>query len=239
MGKGHAASTGVYRHDRQAGFLLVEVLATMTISALLLAALFSITSMTLRASARIERQTQQIEMRIRLLSALAREIQRAVPARWAGRNAGFIFMGDRQRVAFATELPSPGGATETVAVFIDGAKAITRRVAIVDPAASSFAELAIGRPEPLSNGELRLAFAYFARLADGREALVETWPDARQYPVAVQVMLSDRAGERSTMRVRLNVDAEPGCDFPDSGRCSLRAAKTQNIASSVAIGGGG
>jgi type II secretory pathway pseudopilin PulG len=213
------------RGNGQDGFLLVEVLATMTISALLLAALFSITSMTMRISSRIERQTEQIEDRTRLLAALSREVARATPVRWAGKNGAFVFSGNQRSLAFAAEFPSPNGGSEVKAVFIDSSGAITRRIAEIGPAAASFDGITIGQVEAMSDGRYKLAFAYFARLGDGREALVETWPDASQFPVAIRITLSGADGTMSSTRLKFAVDAEPGCGFPDTGRCSLRPIK--------------
>lgn len=239
MGVSWAGSRPSDRGNGRDGFLLVEVLATMTISALLLAALFSITSLTMRISGRVERQAEQIEDRTRLLAALSREVARAMPVRWAGKNGGFIFRGDQRSVAFAAEFPSPNGRSDVRAVFIDGNGTITHRVAEVRPIAASFNDIAIGQQEAMSDGRYKLAFAYFARLEDGREALVETWPDASQFPVAIRITLSAADGTTSSMRAKFSVDAEQGCAFPDTGRCSLRSVNSDEAVSQTIDAGGG
>jgi general secretion pathway protein J len=240
MRRNRTEPSEIERGDRRAGFLLVEVLATMTISALLLAALFSITSLTARVSGRIERKTAQIEDRTRLLAALAREIERAAPLRWAGKNGTFIFGGNARSLTFATEFPSPNNVSEVKAVFIDSAGAITRRVALVGPTATSFTDIAIGQPESMSGNQLELTFSYFARLPDGQEALLQTWPDATRFPVAIRLTLSGADGPMSSLRVKLAVDAEPGCGFPEAGGCSLRPiANKEQAVSSLPNGDGG
>ena len=220
--------------------MLVEVLATMTISALLLAALFSITSLTMRVSGRIEKQSQRIEERTRLLSALTREIERAVPMRWAGENPSFIFIGSERNLAFAAVSPSANGGTEIRAISIDSEGDIARRVAVVGPDARSFADLVMGAAEVMADKRYRLAFAYFARLPDGREALVQAWPNGTQFPVAVRLTVSSPEGGVSSIRINFAVDAEPGCGFPGGGRCGLRpAVNKQSTVNSIALGGGG
>src|SRR5262249_37413452 len=93
------------RRDKRGGLMLVEVLTTMTISVLLLAALLSFASLTYRTSSRIERESDELEQRTQLIAALSREIERAIPVRWAGKNAPVIFGGSAHRIAFAAEIP--------------------------------------------------------------------------------------------------------------------------------------
>ena len=221
--------------------MLVEVLATMTISALLLAALFSVASLTLRSSGKIERLSEEIEERTRLIAALSREIERALPVRWAGKDDAFIFNGTASNIAFAVEVPLPGGVTDMAAVFVDGAAGVTRRVVEVGPAMASFGDVAGGRSEVMADSRYRVKFSYFARLSDGREALLDTWPDARQLPVAIQLIVSGRDGTTSVARVKLGVDAEPGCGLPKAGRCSLAPATApgEEATSRLTSGDGG
>jgi len=223
------------------GFMLVEVLATMTISALLLAALFSIASLTLRTSSRIERQSEAIEGRTRILAALSRDIERAIPVRWAGKDAGFIFSGSERTMAFAVENARRDGSVDVGAVLIDSARGVTRRVGMIPPAATSFDALALGQPEVITGAEYSIAYAYYARLDDGHEALLDRWLDNRQFPVAIRLTLRSGDGVNSTMRVALHANTEPGCGFPDKGQCGLRpvAASGDQAQSQSTEGGGG
>lgn len=228
------------RGGHRDGFTLVEVLATMTISALLLAALFSIASTTTSVSHRVERQANAIEERTRLLAALAREIRQAAPIRWAGADGAFIFSGTTRSLGFAADSLSPDGTTDVVAIVIDAGDTVTRRVGNIGPNARSFEDIAIGQPEAMIDGRYRLALAYYSRLADGREALLDAWADPRQMPRAVRLTLTGKDGTTTTLRVRLGVDAEPGCGFPKSGHCSFVPVATPGEeASSKSTGGDG
>lgn len=218
------------RGDPQSGFLLVEVLATMTISALLLAALVSVASMTMRMSTRIERQSETIENGTRILAALSRDIERGLPIRWAGKGAGFVFIGQGRSLVFASEIRLADATTDVVAIQIDGGNGLARRVASIPPNATSLDNLAFTPPESIAARRFKLAFAYYGRLPDGRETLADLWLDPDQLPVAVRLTLSDAAGATSTLRVRLDVDAEPGCGFPQKGHCGLRPEKASDTA---------
>lgn len=221
--------------------MLVEVLATMTISALILAALFSIASLTFRASASVERHSDAIEQRSRLLSTLSREIERARPVRWAGKDGDFLFQGSTRSLAFAAEVPSTDGTMEMMAIAIDGAQGVVRRAGSIAPDALSFDDIAMRSPESMADNTFNLAFAYYARLPDGREALMDDWPDARQLPSAIRLTVSGRDGMTSVLRVRLAVDAETGCGFPKAGHCSLSppTAPDEAAASQPTKGDGG
>jgi prepilin-type N-terminal cleavage/methylation domain-containing protein len=224
-------------HD---GFTLVEVLATMTISALLLAALLSIASTTTRVSARVERQANQIEERTRLLAALAREVRQAAPIRWAGADGAFIFSGTSRSMAFAADSVSSDGTADVVAVVINAYDVVARRTGNIGPNAMSFQDIALGQPEAMIDDRYRVAFVYYARLSDGREALLDAWADPSQMPTAVRLTLSGRDGKTSTLRVKLETDAEPGCGFPKSSQCSFSPVTAPGEeASSKSTGGDG
>lgn len=212
----------IVRGDMKAGFLLVEVLATMTISALLLAALFSIASLTMRMSGRVEQQSARIENGTLILAALSRDIERAVPVRWAGRNAGLVFDGTERSMAFAREINSADGTIVLNAIQIDGDRGFIRRTSDIPPQATSFGDLSYEPRAAIWADRYKLTFAYYGRLPDGREVLTTAWENASQLPVAIRLSLRGTDGTRSILRVKLDPDAELGCGFPAKGNCSLR-----------------
>lgn len=209
------------------GFLLVEVLATMTISAFLLAALFSIASFVIRASGRVESRTQTIENRSRIFASLSREIEQIAPLRWPGKGSGFVFLGTQGTLAFASRKTSTDNGDSVQAVFLDVARSgLTRRLAMVSPVATSFRELRIGPAEPVFGGRYSVAFAYYGRVEGNREALQDTWQDPSQLPAAIRVTLRDAHGSEETMRIQLRADAETGCAQSGDATCSLRPASS-------------
>ncbi|UVC12608.1 prepilin-type N-terminal cleavage/methylation domain-containing protein (plasmid) [Rhizobium sp. TH2] len=212
----------IIRGKARSGFLLVELLATMTISALLLAALFSIASLTTRMSGRIQRQSESIENGTLILAALSRDIERAAPIRWAGKDAGLVFNGAERSMVFARETKFADGGTNLNAIQIDGDRGFIRRAPDIPPQAISFSDLAFEQPAAIWSDGYVVTFAYYGRLPDGREVLTTAWENASQLPVAVRLTLWRADKTRSTLRVKLDTDAEPGCGFPEKGSCSLR-----------------
>jgi type II secretory pathway pseudopilin PulG len=224
----------ITRGNAQDGFLLVEVLATMTISALLLAALLSVASLTMRMSGRIERQSARIENGTLILAALSREIERAAPTRWAGKEPGLVFNGTERSMVFAREIKLVDGVTNLSAIQIDGDRGAIRRAPDIPPQTESFNDLAFEQQTAIWAKEYKLTFAYYGRLPDGREVLTAAWENASQLPVAVRLTLWGADGTRSMLRVKLDTDAEPGCGFPKKGNCSLRPiAKSSDRAESA------
>jgi hypothetical protein len=218
-------SVGCYRREANGGYLLVEVLATMTVSAFILAALLSIVSFTLRTSAHVSRQTQDIENASRVMASLVREIQAIAPLRWAGQNAGFVFQGREQGLVFAREVVAPDGAVDDRAVLLQGdGKQLFRSEASLLPAYRSAAEIAAGEKQALLDTDFQVRFAYFARLEDGQEALTNTWDNPALLPVAIRVSITDSKGALiGSSRVQIRVDAEPGCAAPTKALCNFAA----------------
>ena len=213
--RGHRAPNG--------GYLLVEVLATMTISAFILAALLSIVFFTIRASQRIDRQTQAVENVGRVMAALAREIQQAAPLRWGSQGSGFVFSGDAMSLMFARENLSADGAADDQAVILRNANGqLLLSETPLLPNYRSASELVAAPQQPVLDRRFQVRFAYFSRLGNGQEALTDKWTDALQMPVAVRVSMTDGTGRLvGSTRVALRVDAEPGCAAPTKLNCSF------------------
>lgn len=217
-GRGQPAGRGA-----REGFLLVEVLATMTISAFLLAALFSIASFVIRASGRVENRSETIENRGRVLASLSREIEQIAPLRWAGKGSGFVFLGTRSTLAFASRKTSTDTGDIVQAVFLDaGRSGLSRRLAAVSPVATSFRDLRIGPADTVFGRQYSVAFAYYGRAEGNREALQDAWQDPSQLPAAIRITLRGADGTEETMRIQIRADAETGCAQPGDATCSLR-----------------
>lgn len=221
--EGTVSSAEIRHRAGSDGFLLVEVLATMTISAFLLAALISVVALMLRASDRVGRSSQEIEDTSRVMASLSREIEQIAPLRWAGRDAAFVFAGNSQSIVFAREARAADGAIENQVVFLQGdGDRLFRKQAPLLPGAQALADIAAGNAQQILPARLTVRFAYFARLDTGQEALTNTWGNPALLPVAVRVSLLDRAGVlKSATRVQIRVDAEPGCAAPGKGLCSF------------------
>lgn len=216
------AGEKVHRGGRREGFLLVEVLATMTISAFLLAALFSVATLVTRASHRIDDRSDAIESQSRILAALTREIEQVAPIRWPGKGAGFVFAGTQSSLAFGRRTSS--GTGETIdAIFLDaGRSGLMRRRAIVSPVAGSFHDLVPGAATVVFGGDMTVRFAFYRRIEGNREALEDSWQAPDEVPAAVRITLRRADGTVQVARVQILTDAETGCGQPERALCGLR-----------------
>ncbi len=214
---------------RQAGFLVVEALATFAISALILAGLASLLGVMLRAADRAADRVQDLETTARAVAALRRDIQLLARARWSGAAPrSFVFAGEPEKIMFAQSVPQGSGfRTATVVVIqsvgIDAGGRLLRTEAALTPGAASLRELHFSPARNLQEGRSTVRFAYFARAREGgSEVLVDHWPSAVQLPAAVRIGIVDPAtgGLLSSVRVPIRVDAEAGCAAPDIAFCS-------------------
>lgn len=211
------------RRPANEGYLLVEVLATMTISAFILAALFSAVSLTLHTAARVDRSGQSTENVSRVMAALSREIEEIAPLRWAGPNAGFVFEGAPDRLLFAREDRSSDEIDRERAVILQATgNQLLRSEAPLLPNYRTAADIAKAPAQDMLDGRFQVRFAFFSRLASGREALTDNWNNPALLPVAIRVSLSgNRGGPIASARVQVLVSAEPGCAAPARAACSL------------------
>lgn len=205
------------------GFLLVEALATMAISTFLLVAMASVVSLTLRASQRAERTSQDVEETSRTLAALMRDIEQVEPVRWAGAGAGFVFEGTADSLSFARKAPLPDGSFESRFVsFRRAGLDLIAQERVLPPTATGPGDLGLVSLQDVLQKRYRVQFAYFSRLDAGQEALTDSWDNDSLLPVAVRISLFDRDGAvRGSVRIPILVDAEPGCAAPGKALCNF------------------
>ncbi len=219
---------GRLRRNR-AGFLLVEALATLAISAAILAGLASVLGLLLRTADRVAVRVQDLETTGRTVAALRRDIQLMSRARWSGAaRRSFVFAGEPDRIMFARSMPQESGFRATTVVVIqrvdrgDGAR-LLRTEAALPPGAASLQALRFGPALELYDGPAVIRFAYFARAGTaGGEVLVDSWPTDTALPSAVRIGVVDptTGALLASQRVPLLVEAEPGCAAPTIAFCS-------------------
>eukprot|EP01035_Chromulina_nebulosa_P010374 gene10374-13943_t len=196
------------RRKPDGGYLLVEVLATMTISAFVLSALFSMAFFTIRASERLDRRTMDTENITRVIAALSREIEQAAPLRWAGPGAGFVFQGGTQDLLFARQTAAADQAIDDRATLMQsrGDQLFLREAPLL-PSDRGITDLSPGPASAMLDTPLRVRFAYFSRAENGVEALTDIWTDPAHMPVAIRVSMTTGDGILvASARIRLRVD---------------------------------
>lgn len=222
--------TGLRRGRGRAGFLMVEALATLAISAFILTALATMLNMALRAADRTAAAVSLVEQTGRAILAVERELRVVARVRFAAQApAPFVFAGSPDRITFVTHGPSPNGMRRGTAVtwrsFSDRSGSwLTRQEAPLVPGLTSGEALNFGRQELVSTGAQEVRFAYFGPAASGPgEVLVDTWTNPQRMPNAIRLSLID-PGSRvivSSVRIPIRVDAEPACVAPEGRICSL------------------
>lgn len=216
--------------DHCEGYLLVEVLATMTISAMVLVGLVSVMHLVIHASQRTAIVSEKIEDSSAIISALARELESISSIRWAGANGGFVFQGTDHGVVFAREVDLPDGTADHRVVLLQGkGHQLTLSEMPLLPGYQSLSYLPHDDNPTLLQNKYTVRFAYFSRFDNGQEVLVPTWTRVDQLPVAVRISLVDDNGHfKAGTRVEIRVDAELGCAAPDQAVCGFFRPVTTN-----------
>lgn len=198
------------------GFLLAEALVTLGLAGLVLAALASVLALVLAAGERTAARAEASEVASRLAAALQRDLGGALPVRWAGKDAPFVFDGGADRLLFARDGGGTVVAVQLTVEATDAGARLLRAEAPLLPAAASPAELDLAAREAFA-GTAPIAFRYAGPTVPGEpETLADTWPSGATMPTAVLV---DVGG--ATERIAIAVDAEATCASRE-GPCSLR-----------------
>ncbi|WP_375462400.1 type II secretion system protein J [uncultured Methylobacterium sp.] len=212
-----------------AGFLLVEALATMAISAVILVALGSLLGLMSRQADLTAQRTERMDAAGHALAAVARDLGSVARARWGGPGPrAFVFLGLPDRVLFAIDRSGEDRPVRTVAVLLQSAPAegrslVLRGEAALSPLDRGQDSLDFGVSRTLYAGEAEMRFAYVAApVAGGPEILLDAWPAGETLPIAVRVAFTDPASGDilSSLRVPLRIEAEPGCAAPRKAFCS-------------------
>lgn len=216
---GHARQSSD-RGDGREGFLLAEALVTMAIGAFVLVALVSLVQLAARTDERTKNLSQRVEMETRALEALARDLRPVLRVRWSGTDAPFVFAGNADAVRFATR-DEANGEIRLVDLRAEPGR-VLRTSAVLPPDAAGPDGLIDGLTSGIETGSDQVRFTYIQTLTSGAEVRTDVWDAPHAMPAAVEIaFLEPRSGApRSTLRVPLAIDAEPGCAAPRRAPCS-------------------
>lgn len=214
--------------------MLVEMLVAMAVGAFLLIALASLTSFLLRAYDRTAEAARENENTGRALAALSRDVELALPTRWAGKDAAFVFSGTSTQMLFARASPSADGLDEIQAFRFevsrtDTSTRLVRYAGTLPPSATASDNLAWNPPVTVYVGSASVAFAYFMKLEGGGEAVLDDWPAGDEMPVAVRASFlpARPGGQVLSLRIPLLIDTELACALPDSENCGGGKSETE------------
>lgn len=215
-----------------AGFVLVEALASLAISALVVAALASLIGLILRSADHAARMIDDSERIDRTFAAVSRDVDALVRGRWAGASNGFAFTGLSDRIMFVRR-PYVGSIDPEVVAYqndaLGDANRLLRAEATFRPGAASLSDLRFGPTETVVQSRERWVFAYGGELSPGVETFSDSWNDANHLPSAIRLSLRDEATGRDvvSLRMPLRAEAEPACAAgAGHGYCSVRRSQS-------------
>jgi len=186
-----SASAGPPRADARAGFVLIEVLAALTIGVAILALLAQFTSQSLRNWNRGESTIAVMEMLTTGLARLKTDLSHALPMRPPGSDSSsVIFSGDAGRLLFvaATGFGAGDRGLELISITVTREQDDTAVVRQRGPVSTG--PVPLRDPVVLLRGRMRFQFAY--RDANGQ--LQPKWSDRQELPQAVVVNVANNAG---------------------------------------------
>jgi type II secretory pathway component PulJ len=175
-----------------AGFSLVEVLAALVVTLLLVVALVPFASHMLATWARGTETTRLVELVTRGVGLLRSDLRHAVV--WAGYGQAenlLLFRGNEASMSFpaATGLGPGRNGLEMISVTVDasadGRALVRRRAPLVGSTYASFRD-----PVVLFSGPFRYVFRYFPRQGPG----VPVWTSFNELPARVELTIADERG---------------------------------------------
>ncbi len=202
--------------DPAGGFALVEAIAVLAISALVLVALLIATDLVSRNAAAAARRANDLETLTTGLAALRRDLEGTLHVQASGAAAALIFFGEPDALGIAVESDRSGRDNGQSLLHIetrykDGQGALIRSSAPLLPETGGFTGVTFGDSALLALGPWRYRFSYAGPSA-GRFTWRVDWPESGILPVAVRLEVLDGEGERviPALTVRLPVDTS-GC----------------------------
>lgn len=209
------------------GFLLVELLASMSVLAVILVVLGTIISATVRASERANAMSNEMEEVTRVVDAFSREVASLSPQRWAGHDAGYVFQGEPDRVAFVSARVSDLGQELKRVVLLGTKNGIFSEERLLPPHVMDVRELPAVAISARLSARFRVKFAYFEKLANGSEMLIDTWSDKSKMPSAIRITLSDGSSTMRNVRLPIYVSEPPRCGEQEDAACPTTVATTK------------
>ena len=204
--------------DRSDGFALIESIAVLALSAMVLLGLLIASSLITRNSAAATRRANAVENLATGMEALRRDLAGARFARsGVEKDAPVLFVGQPQSLGFVVGYEGSDGAGSESMIWIEarnagGASALVRSSARLLPQATSFAGAGFSNPAVLLAGPWSYRFSY-AEPGDAGPGWRPNWSARATLPEAVRLEILDRSGQSALppLIVGLHIDAEVKC----------------------------
>ena len=212
-------------HDRQGGFILVEAIAVLLLSGMVMLTLLIATDLVTRNSAAATRRANAIEGLSTGLAALRRDITAASFVR-AGNEpeSPLLFQGGPRSLSFARSGDDDGAVAALVRVesrYEEGRGLLVRSEAPMGVQRAGLSGAAFGDPVVLLTGPWTYRLSYGAA-GVGPIVWQESWTDTKKLPRAIRLEILDGRSGRAIqipLVVGLKVDAEIRCEPSEAGGC--------------------
>ncbi|HEX9905385.1 MAG TPA: hypothetical protein VGA77_10515 [Propylenella sp.] len=207
--------------DRQGGFALIESIAVLALSALVLLTLLIAADVVTRNSAAAIQRAEAVEILATGLTALRRDLEDARHVRIDSPASPppLLFSGSAQALGLVTAGDGTGPDDRESLVWIEaryeeGRGVLVRSTARVQPGIQSFGDAAFRDPVFLVSGPWMYRFSY----ADGRRGSLfwqSAWTSPVRMPAAIRLEVLDATGSARVVPpvvVHLRVTQDNGCD---------------------------
>jgi prepilin-type N-terminal cleavage/methylation domain-containing protein len=219
------ASASCRLNSKNAGFSLIEVLAALVLTSLLIMALMPLVGQMLATWARGGDVASMVEFRVKGIGVLRDDLKHAVVWTGYGRLENLlVFRGNERSMIFpaASGLGAGSNGLQMLSIEVansaDGQAIIRRQAPIIGTTYAPFAN-----PVVLFSGPDRYFFSYYSRGGEPKSV----WSDPLNYPAGVAINVVDRRGRLSNLLIEMpifasisaacfNNTALPGC--PDLGK---------------------
>lgn len=224
------------RGNGEGGFALIESVAVLALSAMVLLALLMAANLVTRNSAAAARRTNQIEELTTGIAALRRDIADIVDVRTnATEPPSVVFFGDQRSLGLAIQAdPSDedaGGSLVLVQSSYDNqGGSLVRTSGRLLPGTTGFADARLGNPVSLMSGPWTYRFAYAAASPAGLQWRND-WMGAPRLPAAIRLdIFHARQNQRVVppLIVPLRVNAELACVPTEEEPCDEDGDGTGN-----------
>jgi general secretion pathway protein J len=209
---------------RQDGFALIEAVAVLALSALVLLTLLIAADIVTRNAGAASRRTHEVEAVATGLAAVRRDLAGALFLRAGPEpDSPVLLEGTANAIGFAvakdrTDLGYSGSLIRIEAQYGDGRGTLLRSSARLLPELTGFADATFGDAAVLLNGPWTYRFAY-ASAARGSLQWSEAWSNPGAIPAAVRLEVLDAEGKPMAppLVARIGVDAELNCAESEFG----------------------
>lgn len=215
--------------DRLDGFALIESLAVLALSALVVLTLVIAADLVTRNSAAASRRVNEMEALATGLAALSRDIATAKHIPIGSLDGPLLFHGGPASLGFVGGGGEDRAAGDSLiwmaASYEDDRGLLVRSAAPLLPQTADFAAAPFDDPTAVLTGPWTYRFSYAAGAAP--LTWTENWSIPQKMPQLIRVEVLERnTGERVVppLVTRIHVDSAPGCPEAEDGICTGQPA---------------